>query len=116
MMKKSILFVTIALVFLAAAVSAIRAGERAFSSAPDVDEVKIDNFSFAPADISVRAGTTVRWINHDDIPHNVVSTDKLFKSEVLDTNEQFSHTFDKPGTYTYYCGLHPRMKATITVK
>lgn len=115
-MKKLILVAAIAFFFLAAGVSAIRAGERAFSSAADVNEVKIDNFSFAPADISVPAGATVRWTNHDDIPHNVVSTDKLFKSEVLDTNEQFSHRFEKPGTYTYYCGLHPRMKATITVK
>lgn len=115
-MKKLILVAAIAVVFLAAGVSAIRAGEGAFSSAAGVNEVKIDNFSFAPADISVPAGTTVRWTNHDDIPHNVVSSDKLFKSEVLDTNEQFSHTFEKPGTYTYYCGLHPRMKATITVK
>lgn len=78
-------------------------------------EVKIDNFSFTPSTVSVPAGTQVRWINRDDIPHTVVSEDKAFKSKALDTDDEFSYTFSKPGTYKYFCSLHPKMTATIIV-
>ena len=78
--------------------------------------VKIDNFSFSPATITVAAGTTVRWTNRDDIPHTVVSDDKTFKSKVLDTDEQFTYTFTKPGTYSYFCSIHPKMTAKIVVQ
>lgn len=78
-------------------------------------EVKIDNFSFGPA-ITVAAGTTVTWTNHDDIPHTVVSDDKLFKSKVLDTDEKFSYTFGKPGTYPYFCSVHPKMTGKVVVR
>ena len=64
-------------------------------------QVVVDNFSFAPAMAAVKAGSTVTWINHDDVPHIIMSTDQKFKSPVLDTDEQFSHTFDAPGTYRY---------------
>jgi plastocyanin len=77
--------------------------------------VAIDNFSFAPAMASVPAGTTITWTNRDDIPHNVVSTERTFKSPVLDTDEQFSHRFDKAGTYKYFCSLHPKMTGQIIV-
>jgi plastocyanin len=79
-------------------------------------EVKIDNFSFGPADLTVPVGTTVTWTNHDDIPHTVVSTDKVFKSKVLDTDEKFSFTFSKPGTYPYFCSIHPKMTGKIIVQ
>jgi plastocyanin len=79
-------------------------------------EVKIDNFSFTPATLTVAAGTTVTWTNRDDIPHTVVSDDKTFKSKVLDTDEKFSYTFTKPGTYPYFCSIHPKMTATIIVQ
>jgi plastocyanin len=78
--------------------------------------IKIDNFSFSPATVTVPAGTTVRWTNADDIPHTIVSDDKSFKSKTLDTDEQFAYTFSKPGTYSYYCGLHPKMTARIVVQ
>lgn len=78
--------------------------------------VKIDNFSFTPATITVPAGTTVTWTNSDDIPHTVVSDDKTFKSKVLDTDEKFSYTFTKPGTYSYFCSVHPKMTAKIVVQ
>src|SRR5579862_9934293 len=68
--------------------------------------VKIDNFSFSPATITVPVGTTVRWTNHDDIPHTVVSEDKAFKSKVLDSDGDFTYTFTKPGTYSYFCSIH----------
>jgi len=79
--------------------------------------VKIDNFSFSPATITVSAGTTIRWTNRDDIPHTVVSDDKTtFKSKVLDTDEQFTYTFTKPGTYSYFCSIHPKMTAKVVVQ
>jgi plastocyanin len=78
--------------------------------------VKIDNFTFAPTPLTVEKGTTVRWTNHDDIPHNVVAEDKSFKSKTLDTDDVFTYTFTKPGTYKYFCGIHPKMTATVVVK
>src|SRR5580700_11996350 len=66
-------------------------------------EVKIDNFTFGPATLTVPVGTTVTWINKDDIPHTVVSTDGVFKSKVLDTDEKFTFTFSKAGNYPYFC-------------
>ena len=79
-------------------------------------DVKIDNFSFSPANLEIKAGTTVTWTNADDIPHTVVSNDKVFKSKVLDTDQKFSFTFDKPGTYPYFCSLHPKMTAKVVVQ
>jgi len=79
-------------------------------------EVKIDNFSFGPATLTVAAGTTVTWTNRDDIPHTVVSDDKVFKSKVLDTDEKFSYTFTKPGTYGYFCSIHPKMTGKVVVQ
>jgi len=78
--------------------------------------VTIDNFSFSPADITVPAGTTLTWTNRDDIPHTVVADDQQFKSKALDTDEKFSHTFDKPGTYSYFCSIHPKMVAKVIVE
>lgn len=79
-------------------------------------EVKIDNFSFAPEVFRVAAGTTVTWTNRDDIPHTVVSTNGVFKSKVRDTDEKFSFTFTKAGTYPYFCSIHPKMTGTVVVK
>jgi len=80
--------------------------------------VKIDNFSFGPVTLTVPVGTTVTWTNRDDIPHNTVSTDdpKIFKSKVLGTDEKFSFTFSKPGTYSYFCSIHPKMTGKIIVQ
>jgi plastocyanin len=78
-------------------------------------EVMMDNFNFTPATTSVPVGTTVTWTNHDDVPHNVVSVEHRFKSPILDTDQQFSHRFDEPGTYTYFCSLHPKMIGRIVV-
>ena len=78
-------------------------------------DVTVDNFSFAPAATSVAAGSTITWTNRDDVPHTVVSTERAFKSPVLDTDEQFSHRFDAPGTYDYFCSIHPKMTGQIVV-
>lgn len=82
---------------------------------PATAEVKVDNFSFGPATLTVAVGTTVTWTNRDDIPHTVVSTEKVFKSKVLDTDEKFSFTFDKAGTYPYFCSIHPKMTGSVVV-
>jgi plastocyanin len=80
-------------------------------------EIKIDNFSFGPSTLTVPAGTTITWKNNDDVPHVVTSDDnKLFKSKALDTDDRFSFTFTKPGTYNYYCAIHPKMVAKIVVQ
>lgn len=95
------------------------AGQKVFSAhaqaKPAATEVKIDNFSFGPAAITLSVGTTVTWINRDDIPHTVVSTDKVFKSKVLDTDEKFSYTFTKAGEYPYFCSIHPKMTGKVVV-
>jgi plastocyanin len=79
-------------------------------------EVKIDNFSFGPEALTVAVGTTVTWTNRDDIPHTVVSTDGVFKSKVLDTDEKFSYTFAKAGTFPYFCSIHPKMIGKVVVQ
>ena len=79
-------------------------------------EITVDNFSFTPATITVKAGTPITWQNRDDIPHTVVSNDNLFKSKALDTDDKFSFTPTKPGTYSYFCSLHPKMTAKVVVE
>ena len=79
-------------------------------------EIKIDNFSFGPVLLTVAPGTKVTWTNRDDIPHTIVADDKTFKSRALDTDETFSYTFDAPGTYPYFCSIHPHMTGTVVVK
>jgi Icc protein len=78
-------------------------------------EVKIDNFSFGPQDLTVAVGTTVTWTNRDDIPHTVVSTDGVFKSNVRDTDEKFSYTLTQAGSYPYFCSVHPKMVGKVVV-
>ena len=86
-------------------------------SAPAPDsKVEIDNFAFSPERITVKAGTTVTWLNADDTPHTVASSSKLFKSKALDTDDSFSFTFTTPGMYEYFCSLHPYMTGTVVVE
>ncbi|HUC55162.1 MAG TPA: cupredoxin family copper-binding protein [Candidatus Cybelea sp.] len=95
-------------------------GQKGFSASaqqkPETTEVKIDNFSFGPAELRVPVGTAVTWTNRDDIPHTVVSTDGAFKSKVLDTDEKFTFTFSKAGTYPYFCSIHPKMTGKVIVE
>ena len=78
--------------------------------------VTIDNFTFSPGRLTVKAGTTVTWVNQDDIPHALASNTKVFKSTALDTDDKFSFTFATPGVYDYFCSLHPHMTGTIVVE
>src|SRR5229473_699092 len=119
-MRRSVRILGLA-VAVVVALAAFAASTRIFTAAaqqaqPANPEVKIDNFSFGPASLTIAAGTTVTWINRDDIPHTVVSEDKLFKSRVLDTDEKFSFTFAKPGTFGYFCSLHPKMIGKVVVQ
>ena len=79
-------------------------------------EVAISNFTFTPKDLTIAPGTTVKWVNRDDIPHLVAEKALAFKSQALDTNDSFSFTFTKPGDVEYFCVLHPHMTGKITVK
>jgi plastocyanin len=78
-------------------------------------EVKVDNFTFNPAAINIPVNSTVNWVNEDDIPHVIAGNDGSFKSKALDTDQEYSHTFTKAGTYPYYCPIHPKMVGKIIV-
>jgi plastocyanin len=85
-------------------------------SAEEAKVVTIDNFVFTPPELTVPVGTTVKWINHDDIPHTVVEKNKAFRSKALDTDDSFSMTFTTAGAFDYFCGLHPHMVGKIIVR
>jgi plastocyanin len=111
-MKRILLGYAGAIALMLLAIHASIAGEK---PAPNV--VTFDNFSFLPRTFTVSVGTTVTWINRDDIPHTVLSTDKKTQvSPALDTDEEFSYTFTAAGTNDYYCSVHPHMKGTIIVQ
>jgi plastocyanin len=78
--------------------------------------ITIDNFTFTPKELTVAVGTTVKWVNHDDIPHTVANKDKAFRSQALDTDDSYSFTFISAGTFDYFCGLHPHMVGKVIVK
>ena len=111
MLKKSKL--TLALILMLA-VSAVAFTAHTPNAASN--EVVIQNFSFEPATLTVKVGTTVTWVNHDDEPHTATATDKSFNSKTLDNGDRFSQEFKAPGTYNYYCALHPKMTGKIIVK
>ena len=104
--------VMIAMLLLAGTLSAAANHQPSEANA----DVKIDNFSFGPQTLTVSVGTTVVWTNRDDIPHTVVSADGVFKSKVRDTDEKFSYTFTKAGTYPYFCSVHPKMTGKVVVQ
>jgi plastocyanin len=94
------------------------AAEPEAEAKPAPNQVFIDNFTFNPPRLTVAAGTKVTWINHDDVPHTATSSarPRPFDSKTLDTDEQYSHVFSKPGTYDYFCAVHPHMTGQIIVK
>jgi len=118
-MRRSVCIASLAAT-LVLGMGALGAGQQRFELSaqqkPETAEVKIDNFSFGPAALTVPVGTTVSWTNRDDIPHTVVSTDGVFKSKVLDTDEKFSFTFSKAGSYPYFCSIHPKMTGKVIVQ
>ncbi|SIT51173.1 Plastocyanin [Paraburkholderia piptadeniae] len=86
------------------------------AQAQEPNEIVIKNFMFSPMSLTVKAGTTVTWKNMDGEPHSVVNDAGMFRSAALDQNDMYQFKFDKPGVYKVFCGIHPNMKATITVQ
>jgi plastocyanin len=117
MTKKNVWFAGLAMPVMIAMLLLL-AGSRSVTAndQPSAAGVKIDNFSFGPQTLTVPVGATVVWTNSDDIPHTAVSTEGLFKSKVMDTDEKFSYTFTKAGTYPYYCTIHPKMTGKVVVQ
>ena len=103
----------------AASLGAVLAAALVFSPLPALAAdaaVKIDNFTFDPPRLVVKSGTTVTWQNNDDIPHTVVASGKAFRSKTLDTDDKYAFTFTTPGSYEYFCSLHPHMTGSIVVE
>ena len=86
------------------------------SAAPAPQKLEIHQFKFLPATVTVAPGTTVTWVNHDEETHTVMSATGSFASKALEHDQTFAHTFAAPGTYTYFCALHPLMRATVVVQ
>jgi plastocyanin len=78
--------------------------------------VSIENFNFVSATLTVPAGTTVVWTNHDDVDHTVTASDNSFTSAAIPTEGQYSYTFTTPGTYAYFCAIHPFMTGKVIVQ
>jgi plastocyanin len=106
-------------------ISAALVGMAAFAGRPELraqakdaapQQIKIDNFSFSPQQVTVSAGTTIVWVNDDDVPHTVVGAHQEFRSKALDTSDRFSFTVTKAGEVDYFCSVHPMMTGTIIVK
>ncbi len=102
---------------LGALVGAVLAGGVLLADAQNqTSAIAIDNFTFNPQTVTVKAGTTITWTNKDDIPHAIAAVGKQFKSKVMDTDNTYSFTFTTPGSYAYFCSLHPHMTGTIVVE
>lgn len=106
----------VALALMASALSVPLAAAADAAAAPAADRIVIDQFMFQPTTLTIKAGSTVTWLNKDEEPHTVVSASGLFRSAALDTNDRFSFTFSKPGTYAFVCSIHPQMIGTIVVQ
>ena len=107
----------VAAMFGAVVGSGLAGGVLVARAASPATAVSIDNFTFTPQSLTVKAGTTVTWTNKDDIPHGIAATNNAFKrSPALDTDDSYSFTFTTPGTYQYFCYVHPHMTGTIVVQ
>lgn len=112
--KKHLVVVALAIPCILLAVAITRAATDSKKAAKEM-RIEIKDFSFQPKEVTVPVGSKVIWVNKDEEPHTVVSTDKAFLSKALDTDDTFAFTFEKPGTYEYFCSVHPRMTAKIVV-
>ena len=106
------------LIVRAASAVALAAGlvGAAFAASTGAKPITIDNFTFGPPTVTFASGTTVTWTNNDDIPHTVRAVDGSFRSKAMDTSDSYSFTFTKPGVYSYFCTLHPKMVGKVVVK
>jgi len=115
-LRRSLAIVTVLFLTSVPAREPARASAHAPGDQPAKVAVTIDNFNYGPSTVTIPAGTTVVWTNQDDVPHTVTSDDKVFASPVLDTGEKFEYTFRKPGTFPYYCTVHPKMTGKVVVQ
>ena len=117
-MRKSLSFtaLAIALPLVVGAVLLIHPTHAKSADKSSPTEVRVDNFTFAPEALTIPVNSTVTWVNKDDVPHVIASDDGLFKSKALDTDDKYSYTFNKAGTYAYYCSVHPKMVGKIVVQ
>jgi plastocyanin len=107
---------TVALLLALAAACTLHPARAKGADAKTPTEVRVDNFTFNPDTITVPVNSTVTWVNKDDIPHVIASTDRVFKSKALDTEDKYSYMFAKAGTYEYYCSIHPKMVGKVVVQ
>ncbi len=114
--RKSLALLMTAIPLIAISLSLLNPPNAQGDSKVQTAEVRVDNFTFGPQSITVPVNTTVTWVNRDDIPHVIVSTDGVFKSKALDTDDKYSFTFTKAGTYPYFCGIHPKMVGKLVVQ
>jgi plastocyanin len=110
------IWLALTLIFVGVVVAVYGQGAATEPAAVGANEIVIQNFAFEPATLTVKAGTKVTWVNRDDEPHTATATDKRFNSKVLENGDRFSTEFTQPGTYKYYCALHPKMTGQIVVK
>ena len=115
-MRKTFFTFAVVLLLALAAVVLLHSTPARSENQSSPTEVRVDNFSFGPETLTVPANSTVTWVNKDDLPHVIASNDGLFKSKALDTDDKFSFTFNKAGTYSYYCSIHPKMVGKIVVQ
>ena len=113
---KSLAILMAAIPLIALSITLLNPARARGDAKPQTAEVRVDNFTFGPQSLTVPVNTTVTWVNRDDIPHVIVSNDGVFKSKALDTDDKFSFTFTKAGTYPYFCGIHPKMVGKIIVQ
>jgi plastocyanin len=109
-MRKTILLRLAALSLVALVLFAPTAGAQGKTMT-----VSIKNFAFDPPNATVAPGTSVTWVNDDQVPHTATANDGAFDSGTLQPGQSYSFAFDKPGTYTYHCNIHPDMTATVSV-
>jgi plastocyanin len=100
----------------ASTLSSIAGNTPLHADTPMPPQVVIKNFMFQPMTVTMKAGTSLTWVNRDEEPHTVTSENGLFRSGAMDTNETFTFKFDKPGTYHFLCSIHPQMVGTIVVE
>jgi plastocyanin len=121
-MKRIILLMTLAAVVVVATLFAVSvAGAQKHRTAQaqkhPIRTVLIQNFHFKPAEITIKRGTKVRWINKDMHPHTATANNgKSFDSGHLDPGESYTHTFKSVGTKKYHCEIHPFMRGRVVVK
>ena len=115
-MKRTLLFALPVVLVLALSAVVVLNPTRVKAGESSAAEVRVDNFTFGPETLTVPVNSTVTWVNKDDIPHVIASTNGVFKSKALDTDQRFSYSFTKAGTYAYYCSIHPKMVGKIVVQ